>query len=165
MENVDALKSKFYFKLFLLVLVCLFLPVASYMLFKEGNHVGGYICLFSVILISPDIFIQLFSMPVSVHIENGQITSGYFGSASKIASIEEVSGYSTIRYATRGGGKKGVILYLKNGSKIAITDFNLSSITAVKDYLESAAVKHFGEDSSYPWFIIRKYKYNNLVYD
>lgn len=74
-------------------------------------------------------------------------------------SIYDIKGYSQTRRRTQAKVKvySGIILYLKDNSKVELTEFNLKSLTPFMKFLQDENVNCFGEETS--WFPIRPIRF------
>ena len=51
----------------------------------------------------------------------------------------------------------GIILYLKNNTKIELSEFNLESLDPLIEYLKREQIKWYGDETS--WFPFRPFRF------
>ena len=114
------------------------------------------VMIFYIILVS-FLFVGLLMKPISLKINQNerQFYTYSILSGNSIYSIYDIKGYSQTRRRTQAKVKvySGIILYLKDNSKVELTEFNLQSLTPFMKFLHDENVNCFGEETS--WFPFR----------
>ena len=84
-----------------------------------------FIFLFSIL--SLVMFIQLIFLPAGVSFEttSNQMTIRFLLLTSKTLSLDEIETYATTSIYTKSSQYEGLLLHLKNGKKLLLSDFNL----------------------------------------
>ncbi len=108
-----------------------------------------------VILMASFIFIGLLLKPITLTFGNseGQFYTYSVLSGSNTYSISDLKGYSRTKLWTRTKDYPGILLYLKDNSKVELTEFNLQSLKPFVKFLNDGNVNYFGVETS--WFPIR----------
>ncbi len=115
---------------------------------------------FYIILLS-FVVVGLLMKPISLKVNQNKrqfYTYSILSGNSKY-SIYDIKGYSQTRLRTQAKVKvySGIILYLKDNSKVELTEFNLQSLTPFMKFLQDENVNCFGEETS--WFPFRPIRF------
>jgi hypothetical protein len=103
----------------------------------------------------------LFLRPIAVQMNSAGITADFFAARFKFIKVNEIAGYSDTLFSAGIRSYKGVLLYLKDGSKIEVCEFNTHSIQPVQHYLNNLQeVTYFGVERSHFGVIPFQYQYN-----
>ena len=130
----------------------------------DGLQIGLLIFFLTfVIVLGLFISIGLLFRPIYVTSDNDtktiQIKTIVYG--VKTISFADINGYSATKLWTRFKNYSGITLYLQDGSKIELTEFNLESLDNFKKLLRTQLLKYYGDENS--WFPFRPltYRYDN----
>lgn len=125
----------------------------------------GLLIFFLILVVVLGLFmaIGLLFKPVYVTADNEtktiQIKTIAFG--VKTISYADINGYSATKLLTRFKNYSGIILYLQDGSKIELTEFNLESLDSFKKLLRTQMIKYYGDEKSCFPFRPITYRYDN----
>ena len=116
--------------------------------------------IFYIILVS-FLFVGLLMKPISLKVNQNerQFYTYSILSGNCKYSINDIKGFSETRLRTQAKVKvySGIILYLKDNSKVELTEFNLQSLTPFMKFLHDENVNCFGEETS--WFPFRPIRF------
>lgn len=155
---MEPKKSSLLLRLAVFILVLGFTPFFVAGMHKEGKDFGIFFFLACLIIVLPELYIKLFSKPVSAVFEESQVIIKYYSGAKKKIQLTEIEGYSQTEEQTNYGKTSGVLLYVKNGSHIEFTEINIKDISPLLNYLNISNVPNYGFEKIGPWFLL-KYKY------
>lgn len=104
--------------------------------------------------------IIMLAKPIALEIEGHRLEARYLISPDKRFDFEDIRGYSTLEYATRGRVRRSVVIYLYQGSTLEFSEHVISDVSTLVAWLESAEVHLFGKErsSALTCFPFRKYK-------
>lgn len=115
---------------------------------------------FYIILLS-FVVVGLLMKPISLKVNQNELQFYTYSivSGNSKYSIYDVKGFSQTRRRTQAKVKvySGIILYLKDNSKVELTEFNLQSLTPFMKFLQDENVNCFGEETS--WFPFRPIRF------
>lgn len=113
---------------------------------------------FYIILVS-FLFVGLLIKPISLTVNQNvrQFYTYSILSGNSNYSINDIKGFSETRLRTNAKVYSGIILYLKDNSKVELTEFNLQSLTPFMKFLHDENVNFFGEETS--WFPFRPIRF------
>jgi len=114
-------------------------------------------------IIASFVVVGLLSKPITLtfgHYE-GQFSTHSVLSGSTKYSVDDLKGFSKTKLWTSAKDYPGILLYLKDDSKIELTELNLQSLKPFVKFLNDAHVQYFGDETS--WFPIRpmRFRYDN----
>jgi hypothetical protein len=106
---------------------------------------------------------QLVFLPKGVVINeiNKSITLKFFIFKSQIISIGDIDKYNTIIIVTRSSRYDGVLIKLKSGKGVVLSDSNLRECKPIKDFLEKFNVLFDGHNSKFNFIGFFKNNYKN----
>lgn len=116
------------------------------------------VMIFYIILVS-FLFVGLLMKPISLKVNQNerQFYTYSILSGNCKYSINDLKGFSETRLRTQAKVYSGIILYLKDNSKVELTEFNLQSLTPFMKFLHDENVNCFGEETS--WFPFRPIRF------
>ncbi len=112
-----------------------------------------------VILMASFLFLGLLIKPTTLTFSNNERHFSTFSllSGNTTYSISDIKGFSKTKLWTRAKDYPGILLYLKDNSKVELTEFNLQSLTPFMKFLHDENVNFFGEETS--WFPFRPIRF------
>jgi len=157
--SITPLKGEIRFTLVILVFQLCFYPFWWMM---PEDQVPGFFAWPFRFLISWIIFevMVMLAKPIALEIEGHRLEARYLIAPNKRFDFEDIRGYSTLEYATRGRVRKSVVIYLNQGSTLEFSEHVVFDVSAFVAWLESAGMHHFGKErsSAFTCFPFRKYK-------
>jgi len=116
--------------------------------FGFNNRVAFFI-LFAVLIFLPLAFInlvQLIYLPISLRIDDlNAITIAFPFRKARTISIKEIESFHATKISSRSTLYDGIIITLKSGKKILVSDFNLKNYLPVRQFLDHAPIQFLGE--------------------
>lgn len=105
------------------------------------------------------LFVGLLMKPISLTVNQNerQFYTYSILSGNCKYSINDIKGFSETRLRAKAKVYSGIILYLKDNSKVELTEFNLQSLTQFMKFLHDENVNCFGEETS--WFPFRPIRF------
>lgn len=156
---LEPRKTNLFLRLAILIFLLGLAPFAIVGLHKEGKDYAIFFFVGILILLVPELYINLFLRPVSAILEENQLVVKFYHGTLKYLSLGEMEGFSTTEEKINYRKKKGVLLYLKNGEHLAFTEINLKEVSPLTNYLTIKKIENHGSEKLRPWFS-SKYKYN-----
>ena len=148
--------------IFIVPLIWLFLKPIQNTLTKDVDTFHLLLLVFFltfVILIASFLFLGLLIKPTTLTFSNNERQFYTFSilSGNTTYSISDIKGFSKTKLWTRAKDYPGILLYLKDNSKVELTEFNLQSLTPFMKFLHDENVNFFGEETS--WFPFRPIRF------
>ena len=112
-----------------------------------------------VILIASFLFVGLLLKPIAFsfnNIERQFYTYSILLGNNKY-SINDLKGFSKTKLWTKAKDYPGILLYLKDNSKVELTEFNLQSLKPFLKLLNDEKIQYYGEETS--WFPFRPIRF------
>jgi hypothetical protein len=106
----------------------------------------SFVLLFSIF--NAVIFVQLLFLPILVIIDSDlkELEIKYLLLGSKVVKVENIDSYSLTVITTKSDSYKGLLLYLTDGKKILLSDFNLKDYTSIESFLNESGIKNSGNE-------------------
>ncbi len=103
-----------------------------------------------VIIMASFLFVGLLLKPISLTFCNDerQFYPKSILSRDRKYSINDIKGFSKTKLWAKTNEYPGILLYLKNNSKIELTEFNLKCLKPFEKFLNDQNVNYFGEETS-----------------
>lgn len=156
---LEPKKFSLLLRLACLIFVLGFTPFAVVGLHNEGNDYVSFFFGGFMIMLVPELYIKLFSKPVSAVLEENKIVIKYYYGTLKQVPLYEIKGYSATEEWTRYGTKRGVLLYMRNSAHVDFTEINIKDLSPLMNYLHLIDVSYYGSERLRPWFL-SKYEYD-----
>jgi hypothetical protein len=105
--------------------------------------------------------LQLLFLPKGVNIDEGNrlITLTFFVSRPFTITPDDVANFSSILVHTKSTNYEGILLYLKNGKKYLLGDFNLKDYKPIRSFLEDYNVFYVGyEKFNFITYFVKYFK-------
>lgn len=92
--------------------------------------------------------VQLFCLPmrVTVDTDSNFMEIDFLAGKTLFLSPDDISSYSQTKISTRSEGYEGWLLNTTDGRKILLSEFNLSTIAAITDFLKNSNVSFAGTE-------------------
>ena len=152
--EIGSNKYQFIGKIIVLIVFGCISILPLYALALKGNF-GSWTqliipCLVTLLFLvgSLVMFVQLRFLPRAVIIDNNskKLELKYVFQPTIAIGIERIDSYSSTNICTKSDNYKGLLLYLIDGKKILLSDFNLKDYSPIVKFLDDMNVKNHGDE-------------------
>ena len=159
-------KYQFYLKILVVIGFLLLLVGTIYVIkyptgtmLETKNLIAAVLFVFFMSFLIVLVFIQLYFLPFRVIINNDakSIEVCFPLHKSEMLCLDDIEQYSTTTIYTRSTNYEGLLLYVKNGPKLLISDFNLQDSKVVLDILEESQIPRIGMEKFLFWRYYRQF--------
>ena len=148
-SNRYQLTGKIILQIILIGIVALMVDVT---IFPIGNGAPNFwiLLIFGTLflLFNLVIFIQLLFLPIGVSIDDTlmKLEIRFLLLKSKVVSLDDIESYNSTVIATKSENYEGVLLHLKSGKNILLSNFNLKDYSPIKSFLSECKLNNIGKE-------------------
>jgi hypothetical protein len=141
--------GKIIFELVLIFLIVLItsVTITSWHFYNSNGHLPPIFLISFLLVLGIYMLLNLIYIPIGISInkELNQFHIKYPFTNIQF-SVDEINGYTTTIVITKSSRDDGVLIHLKNGKEILLSDHNLKDYKPILEYLQQSKVPYLGKE-------------------